>query len=241
MHCRAVRHLAAPAMPPFVLVHGLGISSRYMVPIARCLGAHAHVYAPDLPGFGRSERPPTVLRISELADALIGWLDAARVREAHFLGNSLGGQILVDAAMRYPERFRALVLVGPTVDAAARSAPRQILRLMLDGLREPYSLVGIAVTDYLRTSPRRLWRTLQYAMEDPVEQKLTRVTAPCLVIRGDRDPLVPLAWAQAVADLLPRGELREVPGTHAVHYERARAISRIVLRFVGSRYTAAAS
>jgi pimeloyl-ACP methyl ester carboxylesterase len=48
---------------PVVLVHGLMISSLYMVPTARCLAPHVPVYAPDLPGFGLSGKPRRVLSV----------------------------------------------------------------------------------------------------------------------------------------------------------------------------------
>ena len=61
---------------PVVLVHGLGMSSRYMVRAGQRLRAHAQVWAPDLPGFGRSERPRSVLSVSQLASALANWCEA---------------------------------------------------------------------------------------------------------------------------------------------------------------------
>ncbi len=53
-----------------VLVHGLVVSSRYMVPTAERLAPHCRVFAPDLPGFGGSEKPPRVLDVAGLSDAL---------------------------------------------------------------------------------------------------------------------------------------------------------------------------
>src|SRR5258706_1300583 len=61
---------------PVVFVHGLGVSSRYMIPTIRLLAADYAVYAPDLPGHGRSEKPLRARTIPELADALMWWMDA---------------------------------------------------------------------------------------------------------------------------------------------------------------------
>ena len=47
-----------PAAGPFVLVHGVGVSGRYMLPVARVLARDHSVYVPDLPGYGKSGRPP---------------------------------------------------------------------------------------------------------------------------------------------------------------------------------------
>src|SRR5687767_4279109 len=96
----------------FVLVHGLGVSSRYMIPLAQVLAKQNAVYAPDLPGHGRSDRPPRVLNVRELASALCGWLDTVRVGRAVFVGNSMGAQILVELGDIAPERIKAAVLLG---------------------------------------------------------------------------------------------------------------------------------
>ena len=45
--------------PPVVLVHGYGVSSAYLLPLARALAGRCAVYVPDLPGHGRSEDPET--------------------------------------------------------------------------------------------------------------------------------------------------------------------------------------
>src|SRR6266540_2854322 len=63
--------------PPVVLVHGYGVSGSYMLPLAQSLAPSFSVFVPDLPGYGRSQRPRTPLGIADLAAALAGWLDAA--------------------------------------------------------------------------------------------------------------------------------------------------------------------
>ena len=124
--CRIYVRTATPdwpaeGAPTFVLVHGLLISSRYMTPTMERLGLYYRLYAPDLPGFGKSQNPPQVLTVEGVSDALIAWMDAMCLSQAVFLGNSLGGQILIDLGARYPERVQGLVLVGPTVDPSART------------------------------------------------------------------------------------------------------------------------
>jgi 2-hydroxy-6-oxonona-2,4-dienedioate hydrolase len=127
--------------PPVILVHGLVISSRYMVPLARRLAPDFQVYAPDLPGFGNSAKPPFTLTLSELADALAEWMTAAGLTRAALVGNSVGCQILAEFALRHPTRADRLVLIGPTVDPAARTARQQLARTFLNSRREPRSLV----------------------------------------------------------------------------------------------------
>src|SRR5947199_1657332 len=62
--------------PAVVLVHGLVVSSRYMLPTARRLARYCRVCLPDLPGYGHSAKPPRVLDVPALADALDEWMQA---------------------------------------------------------------------------------------------------------------------------------------------------------------------
>ena len=107
--------------PPVVLVHGYGMSSRYMVPLALELAPDFRVYAPDLPGFGRSSKPRKVLDMVELADALAGWMARIGLRRAVMIGNSMGCQVLVEFAVRHEDWVDRLVLQGLTPDPAART------------------------------------------------------------------------------------------------------------------------
>jgi 2-hydroxy-6-oxonona-2,4-dienedioate hydrolase len=101
---------------PIVLCHGFGVSSRYMVPLAEALARDFRVYAPNLPGFGRSNRPADVLDIGGLAEALAAWMAALGLGPAALIGNSLGCQVIVEVALRHRERVACLVLQGPTPD-----------------------------------------------------------------------------------------------------------------------------
>jgi 2-hydroxy-6-oxonona-2,4-dienedioate hydrolase len=233
LHVRTGTVRPARPAPPLVVVHGLVISSLYMVPTAVRLAQFHPVYAPDLPGFGKSDKPARTLSIAELADALLACLDALSLERPVLVANSLGCQVSVDLAARYPGRVRALVLAGPTMDRHARSAPRQIGRWLADWTREPLSLGMAHLRDYREAGLRRAWRTFRHALADPIETKLHRVRVPALVVRGSKDRIAPHAWAVEMAGRLPYGELREIPGgPHVVNYTTPLEFARIVLGFV---------
>jgi 2-hydroxy-6-oxonona-2,4-dienedioate hydrolase len=203
---------AAEDDPPVVLVHGLGVSSRYLIPTARLLAREYRVYAPDLPGSGRSERPRRVLDIDQLADALTGWMRANELAHATLIGNSLGCQTIAALALRHPALVDSAVLIGPTMDRHARSTLRQFGRLLVDSTREVPAQPFLTLLDYWITGPYRTWRTLQYGLHDPLEMKLPRIQIPVLVVRGARDPIVPQDWSEEVTRLLPCGRLVVIPG-----------------------------
>lgn len=232
--------IAAPmngGQEPLVLVHGLGVSSRYMVRLLNVLGDSRPVYVLDLPGFGKSQKPPEVLDIPALAHVLVDWMDALQLRKVSFLGNSFGCQIIVELAQLYPERLSKAVLQGPTVDLYTRTSYQQISWLLFDGLLEPPSLLPIVAYDYLRAGIGRVLQTLWYMLEDPVEQKLPLVKVPVLVVRGAYDPVVSQKWCEQMAHLLPLGELKVVPGSaHAVNYSSPQQLAAVVELFLAKEF-----
>lgn len=219
--------------PAIVLIHGLGMSSRCMVPTAVRLAPRYRVYAPDLPGHGRSPRAPGIPTVEALAGALLAWLDAADLAWPALLGNSLGCQVIAALVARRPQRIAAAIWVSPTMDPRARSVAAQALRLLRDAPREPPALWGLAVTEYLRAGPLRMLQTLNSALGDPLPARLPAMRLPVLVVAGARDPVAPPAWAASVARGLPDGRLVTLGGApHAINYSRPADLARVVDAFV---------
>lgn len=233
LHARVAQDAAGPDAPAVVLVHGVGVSSRYLIPTAERLAPYYRVFAPDLPGFGRSDKPNHILNILELTDALAGWLTRAGTARAAFLGNSMGCQIIVDLAVRYPEKVASAVLVGPTLDANARSLLRQLGRGARDLFGEPLTYWPLLAMDYWIAGPLRTVRTLALAVRDPLTEKLPKVRVPTLVVRGSKDPIAPADWCAEMVRLLPRGRLVVLDGVHHVaNYTHPAELVRVVRAFL---------
>ena len=226
---------SSPAAPAVVLVHGLVISSRYMIPTAEQLVPFYRIYAPDLPGYGKSYKPRKTLTLPQLAEALDDWMLTLSLAKAHLVGNSFGCQILAEFALRHPERIDRLVLQGPTVDPGARSLRRQVFRLMVNSRREQRSLARITFADYRAAGLRRAWETVKMALADRIEEKLPYIQAPALVVRGENDPVVPQDWAERVARLLPRGELCVIrDAAHTLNYSAPEQFAATIRPFLRS-------
>ncbi|MBA2734877.1 MAG: alpha/beta hydrolase [Acidobacteria bacterium] len=235
IHYRASVNPSNNNLPPIILIHGLGVSSRYMIPTARKLAAHRTIYAPDLPGFGRSGKPARPLNITELSDALARWMELLVIDRAVLLANSIGCQIVVDLALRRPELVERLVLTAPTVDSEARTVFRSFLRLLLDVPRERLSLAFIALLDYLQAGLGRTAQTFGYAIQDKIEERLPGVRHPVLVVRGQYDPVVPERWAEEVNRLVPSSQLVVIKGAaHAVNHNSPEQLAQCVLGFLKS-------
>lgn len=232
MHAVFMGDLPVPGAATYVLVHGLGMSGRYMMPTARLLAAHGQVVLPDLPGFGKSGKPTRALNIPELADVLAEWMNVNDLTTSVLIGNSLGAQVIVDLAVRHPHLVERVVLIAPTVDPRARRVFTQAMRLLADIPHEPPGLYGMGLSDYLRAGFGRVLRTLRYALVDPVVEKLPSVRGPVLVVRGGRDPIVPQEWGEQVARLIPNCRLVTMPeAAHAVNFNSPERLVGEILKF----------
>jgi pimeloyl-ACP methyl ester carboxylesterase len=233
VHARLIDSAAACAAD-VVLVHGLGVSSRYMLPLARDLAPHFRVHAPDLPGFGHSDHPPAPLDVPGLAAALVEWVEAIGLTAPALVGNSMGCQIVVEALRRRPELFPRAVLQGPTFDRRGRNAISQTARLLRTGLRERPGLNLVLLRDYLDCGLGKVRRTARAALAHPLEDGLAEITVPVLVVRGGADAVVPQRWAEEVADALPDGRLAVLPRRgHALNYSAPGRLAAAVLPFLG--------
>lgn len=236
IHARVSTGCVPPDRIPIVLVHGLSVSSLYMLPTARALAPDFQVYSPDLPGFGRSTKPKHILDIPELADVLAGYLEASGIRRAVLIANSLGCQIVVELALRYPERIDRAVLIGPTMDAYARTVLQQAWRLFLDSFREPLSQPFVVGYDYLRTGLRRTLGTLRYGLADHLEEKLPRLHIPLLITRGANDPIASQEWIDLLTSCAPQGRQVVFPGAaHTVNYSAPHDLARVTRFFLHER------
>ena len=218
---------------PMVLVSGLGVSSSYMIPSALELSKDADIYCPDLPGTGRSSKPSKTLNISELAESLFAFIEECKIDRAVFISHSFGCQIAVEFALKYPQRLHSLVLAAPTGDPKIKSSLRYFGRLLLDVPREPFSLVPIAIKDYLKAGLLRGYQTLKFSLKDCFKEKLRLVKIPTLVICGLNDPIVSKEWVEEIVKLLPDRNLVCIKdAAHAVNYNSPRAFASVIREFI---------
>ena len=102
------------ALPPTVLVHGLGAAGSAFTRLAGGVRPHVRrVIVPELPGHGFSAHPGRRVTPDLLLDCMTSALDALVDEPAILYGNSLGGAVALEYAIRRPERVRGLVLVSP--------------------------------------------------------------------------------------------------------------------------------
>ncbi|BCJ55367.1 hypothetical protein Asp14428_68420 [Actinoplanes sp. NBRC 14428] len=186
---------------PVLMLHGLAVSHRYLMPTADALAGRHPVLVPDLPGFGLSSKPPIAFDVPLHARFLSAWLDHHGLPRVAVAGHSFGAEVAAALAVLRPDAVAALVLASPTADPAARSRRGLAGRWCADLLAEDPRQAAILARDVWDARPWRVWATLGHSVHNRIEADLRRVAVPTLVLGGDRDPVAPLAWRTEVARL----------------------------------------
>ncbi len=224
-----------PDALPVVLLHGLGCSADAFRPTLEVLASRQTdfpVFVPDMPGFGCSSGPKQALSIPELADWLARLLDTLGIARAHFAGNSLGGQVLLALARRHPKRVGRMVLIGSTIGEQYISLARYASGLVLDSVQEPFYYSVVLSRMYFQMGLVRYLATTKAMLEDKPLEYRDKIKAPCLVLRGENDGIIPDPVARRLAAALPNGQFRRLSGSaHAMQFTRPREFTEVALSF----------
>ncbi|MDQ0674827.1 pimeloyl-ACP methyl ester carboxylesterase [Pseudarthrobacter siccitolerans] len=212
--------------PTYVLLHGIGVSHRYLARLHRELAEAADVYSFDLPGFGKSSRPQRQLQVEDFAAFVSAVLADAGVSTYVPVGHSMGTQFAVELALKEPDRVAGAVLMGPVVEPSRKTVAQQALALTRDSMfSESLTSNAIVFSDYFRAGPRWYLTELPVMMEYPLEERLAGVRQPVLVLRGTRDPIARRPWCENLAGVAPQGIMAEVLGQGHVFQHTAPAIA----------------
>lgn len=250
------RHLRPDVQPvgAVVLVHGMVVAGTGMLPLARELVARRfEVHLPDLPGFGRSDKPRRALDVDGLADAVVGWISACGLGGSGVLGNSFGTQVAAAAVEQMGEKTGPLALLSPTIDERFRRGWTRILppgrpggppatgmlgwvqsrateRLVVpDDRSDDVTLRRLVISEHLAAGPARALSTYRHALRDDLAERMPRLRVPVLVLRAEDDRLVSREWAASLARLAA-GSYSEIPGVdHDAQHNRPAAVAESVI------------
>jgi pimeloyl-ACP methyl ester carboxylesterase len=167
----------------------------------RFAGSDRSVYAPDTPGFGSSDAPPSRPSISDYAGAIGDFLESMRFRQIDVLGYQTGAFIAAELAVTRSQQIRRVILVSTPVitdgdrellrrappspapaEDGSHLAPEWTRSRESYGPRAAIEAVARAFADKLRSGPQGAWgmaATVQY----PVRERLALITQPTLVLR----------------------------------------------------------
>jgi pimeloyl-ACP methyl ester carboxylesterase len=224
--------------PPVLLIHGFTASnfvwSEVLLPIAE---AGLYVIAPDLIGFGFTDKPKqSEYTIDAQARMIIGLMDHLGIKSATLMGSSYGGAVAATCALDYPERVERLVLVDAVTNDDAKKqlllrlaasplmgemivplllSSRSVLRWRMKSIYAPES-THLFTEQRLRTHhrPLRASSTQHAALTSlrrwraaRIEQEAHRIQQPTLLIWGEGDMDIPLANGHRLFEQMPNSRL----------------------------------
>jgi pimeloyl-ACP methyl ester carboxylesterase len=240
------------ALPPLVMLHGWASSHKFW---KYCLSAFAprwRVVAPDLVGFGISEKPDRDYSIEAYAKWLGGFLDALKLDRVTLVGHSMGGTIALLYALEHPERVERLAVSNPLIVGATAFSARNKL-FMLPGIRnllllgsrlgpvrryiqKDFTAAGALDPDIARDvtagTCASMFGSLRSVSKADLRGKLGSLSVPTLSIGTDGDRLV----APDQYELVPAQRKERIAGSgHIPMIERPEEFNRILNDFLSSR------
>ena len=236
---------------PIILLHGYSDSwfsfSRVLAPLAR----DGRVFALDLRGHGKSDKPESGYLMQDLAADVLAFMDAKGIFRATIVGHSMGTLVAQQLALAAPSRVSHLVLVGAIAtgkDLVGWKELAKAVSVLPDPVPEAFArdfqvstvhtpvgdaFMNTAVSESLRL-PARVWRELATGMKTTRRAlALGRSGIPTLVLRGQKDAFVTAATTEVLVLMLRATLWKEYPNTgHALHWEQPETFSRDVLNFI---------
>ena len=226
-------YLEAGEGPPVVLLHGSGpgvtayANWRLTIPV---LSQRFQVLAPDLVGFGYTERPDGITYgLRAWVDHVAAFLDALELDRVSLVGNSFGGAIALRLAAEQPERIRRLVLMGSMgvsfpitdgLDSVWGYEPSfETMRRILDLFAHSRDLVTdeLAEVRYRASVEPGFQETFSAMFPAPRQQGIEDLVTPedviasvpheTMIVHGREDRIIPMDNAYRLLGLLPNAEL----------------------------------
>jgi 2-hydroxy-6-oxonona-2,4-dienedioate hydrolase len=236
-----------------IFLHGIGASAERWSRVIPTLSRDYRVIAPDIIGFGYSDKPVVEYTMDFFIDFFESFLDNLGISEASIIGSSLGGHIATEFAIRFPHMVEKLVLVSPA-GMMRKSTPtldRYIMAALYPEYQRVYEVFSEMVYDSNTINQETLMDfvnrmnlpSAKYAFMSTLSGiryaprltgRLSNITAPTLLMWGENDTTIPLAeYAHQYNEIPNMEELVVIKKCgHIAPIERPATFNRIVLRFL---------
>lgn len=214
--------------PPIVLVHGLGGHAedwRNLTPFLRRAGYR--IYTPDLPGYGRSQKPADFsYSVQDEANVVVDFMNALGLKQVDLGGHSMGGWIVQLIAYEHPDRITRLMIFDsaglyerPTwnTDLFVPTTPMQLDQLDALLMPHPPQVPAFIANDILRSARENGWiihRAMNSMLtgKDTTDSMLPALKMPVLIVWGSDDQITPLSEGEKMYQLMPQSKLEVVKG-----------------------------
>jgi 2-hydroxymuconate-semialdehyde hydrolase len=243
---------------PVLLIHGSGpgvtawANWRLTIP---ALSSSFRVIAPDMVGFGYTERPAGVqYNMANWVSHALGVIDALDLQKVHVVGNSFGGALALALAIRAPERVGRLVLMGsagtsfPITEGLDRvwgyTPSIEAMRGLLDVFAYDRNLVNdeLAHMRYEASIRPGFQEAFGSMFPAPRQRSVDALASPkenicelpheVLIVHGREDKVIPLASSYKLFELIPKSQLHVFGRCgHWTQIEHAARFNRMISDF----------
>lgn len=218
-----------------VLLHGWGQNIEMMKPLGDLLADNYHITIIDLPGFGKSKEPATILDVGDYTEIVHDLLESLKVVKPTLIGHSFGGRISIRYGASYD--VEKLVLCGaPCVKTKKELTLKEKMLKSVKKLPGMEKLADIAKnyigsTDYKNASPMMRDILVKVVGED-LSEYAKKIKVPVILIWGEYDEAVPLEEGRMLEKLLSDGVMIVLPGTHYAYLENLYQVGAIINKFM---------
>jgi len=208
-----------------VMVHGNSESSRAWSRWVPHLARHYRVIRPDLPGFGQSPEPADYgWSAAELAADLGRFLDALEIKTCHLIGAKYGGSTSMRLAIDQPRRLISLCLFGSPVRGSGtgnadlirtkgvRQWAAETMRARLGTLASDAQVKWWTEELMAKTSARAAYNASASRIDMDLENELSRITAPTLIVTTQESGLQSVEAVERYAARIPVSRVIVLPG-----------------------------
>ena len=216
-----------------VMLHGWGQNIEMMKFIGDKLDEDVLII--DLPGFGKSKEPDTVLSIYDYANLVHDLISNLKIKNIILIGHSFGGKIALAYASKY--KVEKLVLLASPFKSKENkiNIRTKVLKKLkkVPGLNklEEFAKKHIGSTDYKNASGIMREILVKHVNLD-ITEDVKKITCPTLIIWGDNDECVPLSDGKLLEKLIKDSGLIVFEGcTHYAYLERLDQLIRILNEF----------
>ena len=253
------RYITSGDGEPIIMLHGggAGVSGQHnwersMGPLA---AAGYSVFAPEIAGFGMSDKPKSAYSVSGKIDHIQGFIDAMCFDKVCLVGNSMGGRISLWITVNRPEQVRRLILMGPggmqfeTTPALKQTfgytPSREKMRAMMETFCYDPTIVSDEQVELryqmsLQPGAQEAYEGFAKSRKEPadvakldIEPHLADIKTPTLLLWGKQDPVIPVAVGERMAALLPNVEFEIIDRCgHWIQIEHADRFNQLVIEFL---------
>lgn len=240
--------------PNLILLHGIGGQAERWTSVIPRLSKRYHVIAPDIIGFGLSDKPLVDYTPEFFTNFVFDFMDSLGIEKTSLVGSSLGGQIAAECASAQTNRIEKLVLVSPsgtmktsnpTLNAytmAALYPTKESVQIAYKMMADiPKEIEDKMIENFIENMSRHnakmvfLSTILSFKNTPLTAEKISMITIPTLLVWGSNDTMIPVENSKEFAMALKKCKLVVMKNCgHRPYMEYPAKFAKIVLEFLDS-------